>query len=442
MLQRLAVDVLTSADSLGKLPGEARKRMSEPSGLKRRIGQLLREVAAPLAWCYAITELLVFDVDGALLRAAAPSFVWLLDYKFFVLLGVAVLLLLLLGSTEFLWLGAFVVGYPFVPCWRLIKRYYRQWPVALVFSPVIWGAVERWRSTFLLYSLAAFAALFILTNKHPIVLVTWVACLCPLLIVHLGRGLRKAFSAGPPARLTAVLESLRAEIEGGSMPWDKQPAPTVSAERSSTRPSDPRETAYFTHALAEYVAGRVRTVAKRRHYDAYLAGSWLFTMILVALLFALGHLGLHKALPGAYAAADGAGLGSFLGYSLGALTTSNLSRITPISPLASVVSYAEVVCSALFLVIYVFLFFGAARDTFRENLDDLDAAIKGVATAVDSRIRAKWQLTVDQLEIVLLVERPSYVNSVRRSLRGLPALPLRDASGQPVSQGQAAGAGT
>lgn len=401
--------------------------MSKAPGFRSRAGRVLREIIGPLAWSYVLLKIAVFDVDSAVLRAIAPGLGWLLAYKFFVLLAAAVVLLLLLGSTEFLIFVAFVLSYPLIVVfWKLPKRLYPQWPVIVVFLPAVGAAAARLWSTFLLYSLAAFAALFILASNNRLLIIVSVVCLGPLLTVHLFRSVRKAYAASLFTQLVGLVNKLRGAIESGTfVPWDEKPpaAAQPSANTPSAPATSPFQVAYLFHWLAQTIAERVRMVAKRRYHDLYLLASWFYTVLVTAVVFGLAHLGLHKAAPGAYADAEGAGFWSFLGLSLGLLTTSNVSKIGPVSAAASILSYAEVVCSLVILVILVFSVLTAAREAFKDDLDDFAAELGGVATALEARIVAKWQLSIVELEVAVLAESPSLVNSLRK-LRGLPELPL------------------
>ena len=404
---------------MDRLGGE--RATVETPGLRKRIGRLAREVIAPLAWCYAFIKLAVFDIDSAVLGIVAPNYLWILYYKLFFLLGAAFLLFLLLGRREFLLTAAFVAGYPVVlTFWRLPRRFYREWPLIVVFLPAIGAAAARLWSTVLLYSLASLAALFILSSGSRVLLIGSIACLVPLLVVHLSRTLRKAYAASLLTRLTGQVEKLRRAIESGTfVPWTETATPTAS----SAKRSNPREAAYLFHGLAGVIVDQVRAVTKRRYYDIFLLTSWFYTVVLTTVLFAFAYLGLQKAFPGAYGDAEGAGFWGFIGFSLGILTTSNVSKISPVSTVASIASYAEVICSLIILVILVFSVLTAARETFRENLDDFSTALVGVVGAIETRIRAQWQLTIVELEVTLLAESPSFVNSMRR-LRDLPELPL------------------
>ena len=46
-----------------------------------------REIIAVLFWVYVIVKLLIFDVDIFLVEKFSPNYVWLLNYKFFILIG-------------------------------------------------------------------------------------------------------------------------------------------------------------------------------------------------------------------------------------------------------------------------------------------------------------------------------------------------------------------
>lgn len=388
-----------------------------------------------MTWCYVILKLVVFDIDTFGLRVVAPQYLWLLDYRFFLLLGGVVLLLGSLGPREFLRLVAFVVAYPIVLLfWKIPKRFHRQWPSVVVFLPALASEIARLWSTFLLYSLAAFASLFILVSEDAALLMASVVFLTPLLVVHLGRSLRKAYSASPLTQLVRILAKLRNSIEAGKfVPWD-QNGDTISTSGNvkDTSTKDPRQSAYLCHWFAAVLAEKVKGMAKQRHYDLYLLGSWFYTIVLTTILFAFAYLGLHKVAHGAYSGAEGTGFWSFCGFSFGILTTSNLSKITPVSAVANVVSYAEVVCSVIIFVILVFSILTAAREAFQENLEELVASIDGVGAALEAKIVDEWKLTIRELEAALPAE---YVNPLRK-LRGLPEVPLQPGEAAMASEGE------
>jgi len=398
--------------------------MGKLTELRKRTGALLGEILAPLTWIYVIAKAFFADIDVLFLKAVAPNYLWIADFRFFALLGVSTLMLIMLGPKEMFRLVSFVTAYPLIVIfWKIPKRFYRQWPLIVVFIPAFARMLSNLRSTFILFAVATFGSLFILLSHNSVLVACSVAALLPLQVVHLGRSLRTAYAPSVLRQLLSMLNKLQKSIETGTfVPWEQKGSGS-GGSGGGTSSANPRQLAYSSHWLAAIIGEKVQRVARRRHYDLYLLASWSYTVALTTTLFAFGHYGIYRIVPGAYANAQGAGFWSFLGFSFSIITSSNLSKISPMVPVTTIASYSETVCSIVILVILVFSVLTAARESFRENLDDLIAGINGVAGAVEARISSTWQITVQELEVALLRDSAKYVNSLRR-LRGLSELAL------------------
>ena len=92
--------------------------------------------------------------------------------------------------------------------------------------------------------------------------------------------------------------------------------------------------------------------------------------------------------------------------------------ISPASATAMVLSYSEVLCSIVILVILVFSILTAAREAFRDDLDDFATEVQGVAGALEARATLVCHQTFLQLEFVLLTKSPAMVKWLRKT-RGL-----------------------
>ena len=401
------------------------KEVAKDQGFRKRLGRVLRETLGPLVWIYVILVVFVFNLDVKMLAMVSPGLSWLVGYKFFAILAITVLLLLLLGPKQFLILASFVAFYPIVVIfWKVPKHSYRQWPVILIFMPVIGAAVQRLRSTFLLYSLATFAMLFILTSTNQYVIIVAMLCLGPFLAVHLFRSVRKAYSSSLFTRLLDATKRVREAIDSGAIaPWSENQPDAKSTPPTVTMKSgtNPYELAYTSHSLARIVAERVGDTAKRRYHDLYLVASWFYTVFLTAFVFGFEHFGLSKIAPDSYTEAVGKGFWSFFGFSVSILTTSNLSKISPVSPVADVLSYSEVACSLIILVILVFLLLTGAREVLKDNVDEFQSELSRIVGAIEGKIMSKWELTIPELELRILIKNPSHVNQLRK-IQGLEEL--------------------
>ena len=74
-------------------------------------------------------------------------------------------------------------------------------------------------------------------------------------------------------------------------------------------------------------------------------------------------------------------------------------------------------------MILVFSVLTAAREAFREDIDEFTSELHKTASAIEARISEAYQLTFVQLEIKLLNENGATVNLIRK-FRGLPELTI------------------
>lgn len=96
--------------------GAARRRR------KRRDWRRVLDAFASVIWSFIVIKLFIGDLDRVMLAAIAPQAIWILDFRWLLVLVLAALLLLLFNSRR-LGLGlAYVVGFPLVLLfWKLPK---------------------------------------------------------------------------------------------------------------------------------------------------------------------------------------------------------------------------------------------------------------------------------------------------------------------------------
>lgn len=163
--------------------GENPKQKSPPPRLSK-FARLLREVLAVLAWGLAFTQLFVMDV-GALINEAIPLIEPILRYRLLVGLGCLAVLWLILGNRAFLLFFGYIVVYPFVVVlWILPKFAFRNWTVAIAFSPAIYSIITTFRVSFALFTMALIAAFAACLAEERVIVLLCMLLLGMYLIVH------------------------------------------------------------------------------------------------------------------------------------------------------------------------------------------------------------------------------------------------------------------
>src|SRR5258707_10132299 len=84
------------------------------SKIFRWLGRLIRELVALFLWLYVITKLFVYDLDVYVVDHYAPGARWIIDFKFFIIIGIWAACFILFRRNRILLWSTYVIFYPLV----------------------------------------------------------------------------------------------------------------------------------------------------------------------------------------------------------------------------------------------------------------------------------------------------------------------------------------
>ena len=115
-------------------------------GVVNRFSAVLKEIVASLFWIYVLLKLFVFDIDVFLVNKYLPSYAWLLNFKFFILIGtIAVVWLITKNKHVFSW-TLYIFFYPaIVLFWKIPFFVFKQKNWIFVFA-LINAAISFFKS--------------------------------------------------------------------------------------------------------------------------------------------------------------------------------------------------------------------------------------------------------------------------------------------------------
>ena len=115
-------------------------------GSTTRLLRVMREFVAAVLWAYIVVKLAVFDIDLYIVQRFSPRFVWLLNLKVFVLIGLSAIAWVVLGRRQFPLTILYILAYPLVVIfWRVPQVAFRRWPLFIAFAPGVYRAVRTFR---------------------------------------------------------------------------------------------------------------------------------------------------------------------------------------------------------------------------------------------------------------------------------------------------------
>lgn len=394
---------------------------------KKKLGRtwrVLREICSVVLWLFIFIKIVIFDIDIYLAEKYAPSIRWTLNYRFFALLTLISLTLLLIGKKQFRQFLAYMIGYPFIILfWKLPKLMFRNWALAIAFAPAVYELIISFRFTFILMSVASLSALFVVLSPNPVLLVPSMICLGLYLIVDLYRNLRRAYRSSIFQGLADLVKKMRAKFKNEEAVMWKKVAYDPASETSTQNYNQQLFMFYILNSVVELISEKLHKVAKSRKPDLYLMASWLRTVIMTSLIYAFEYLALYKIMPLSFHPEYSLNFWNFWGFSFGKLTPSNISSIIPVSIIASALSYSELFCALVILVILVFSVLTAARERYKDDIEDFMKEVENLSNEMRGNFFRLYQIALSDVETILLQTNAQMINWLRKT-RGLEELSL------------------
>lgn len=112
------------------------KIISEKQGTKlKKRKPLIRDIASILFWAYLIIKLFVFDLDIYLIQKYFPNYSWVIEKKFFIILGILAIIFLIARKKKILQYVLYVLFYPLILVfWKIPFLIFKQNNWILIFA--------------------------------------------------------------------------------------------------------------------------------------------------------------------------------------------------------------------------------------------------------------------------------------------------------------------
>lgn len=155
------------------------------------LSNFFREFLAIFIWGYAIVKLFIFDIDIFLVEKFSPNYIWILQYKFFILIGIAAIVWLVTKNKQIVLWSLFILFYPLIIfVWKIPFLIYKlgNWNLAFAYIDSIISFIRSFRVTFIIASFFLIStAVTLVVSSKMILWVSIVALFLILLIVYLQR---------------------------------------------------------------------------------------------------------------------------------------------------------------------------------------------------------------------------------------------------------------
>ena len=375
-----------------------------------------REVFAVALWSFLLVKLFVFDIDVFVAQRYAPEIVPLLQSRFFALIGAIAFLWLVLGNDRFRTVVAYVFFYPLVVVgWKIPKWLFKNWAVALTFSPGLIELFRSFKSRFISGSLAVLGALTITVSRNQLLVATAMSVLGLYLIAHYWRRFRIAFR---PSTVFADAAGLVRRA------WNHALSSVIEKEARAAAVLDPASDAYqqkhrqnltnifVWSLLLQFLARKLRDVGASRKLDAYYIVALIYTFCLTAIILAFLNLGLQRIDPNSFLSLQPLGFWRLLAFSVGTLLPANYSGVMPSTSLAVFSAYLGAIAGVSLVVFFVTILFTIVHERSREDIDKVLAELDRSSSGLNHLIEKEYAMSPAQVEVTVLEFNPALAPTV------------------------------
>jgi hypothetical protein len=381
-----------------------------------------------LFWVYVILKLFIFDVDIFLVEKFSPNFVWLLNYKFFILIGTIAGIWLVSKNRHVLLWTLFIIFYPAVILfWRIPFFAFKQrsWVLAFAIVDAIISFFKSAKFTFITTSffLVSIAIIFGFSNT----MVLWLSIVI-LLIILLVVYIQRLVLVFKPSGIYQIYSKFFSGIRN-TLTTSPVYALDESIARLAIESMDQMQVEKWTTNVQSFVLyNRVCLfVAKRlRLYQdsgLNIVSSIIAILLLVVftvLSFALVNFGLFKINQHFFSSSIVPTFFNFFYYSFNVLLFNPIQDIVATTPTSQVISMTESFFALFLVAVFVSVVLSVRSQKDANELNDLIKDLNEEGTKMEGYIREKYKFNnVEEAMEALQKLKASFTGFIYKITEGI-----------------------
>lgn len=358
----------------------------------------IRETLAILFWTYILIKLFAFDIDVFLMSKFLPEYVWLLNLKFFILIGGIALIWLVTKNKYILSWSLYVFFYPAITfLWKIPFFIFKQrsWILAFAFINSIISFFKSIKYNFITFALflVSLSIIFSFSNEKLL----WPASAIILVFLLITYIYRFVLVFKPSSIFQVYIKIFSGIRKRGVSVF----ALDESIKNLPVESLDQKQMETWTANLQMSVLfNRVCLFAAKKLRDYQNSGlnviSYVLTILVLIVLtvfsFAAINYGLFKIDSGLFSYSATPNFFTFFYYSFNNLLFNSIREITPILPISQTVSMIEYFLALFLVVIFVSLVFSVRSQRHTEELNELIKEIAGQGKDMEGFIKDEYKI--------------------------------------------------
>lgn len=365
-------------------------------------GRLSRELLAISSWVYLVLKVFIFDIDIYLLNMVAPRYLWVLNYKFFIGIGLVAIALLFFRNTRFWRWFFYIMFYPFVIIFFKIPYFvFRQksWVFAFGIINAIVSFFKSIKYNFIVGAIYLISVCLILNFKNEYLLWAAIITLMFFLVATYIRRFIMVFQSSLIFQIhsdvVSKLKTFTTNQYGLGDEIKNLPVEKLDKEQLEKWTTNlqfnllfNRGCYFFAKKLKDYQESKFNVIA--------YVFNLLMLILITVLTFAVINWGLFKIDSSLYELQQAPRFFHFFYYSFSGLVFNSISQVAPIKPLSLGFLMIEEFFAMVLVSIFITLLFTVKSEKHSIELDTAIRDIKEQAKSMESFIQDEYKLPISE----------------------------------------------
>ena len=362
------------------------------------IFKVLREILAIVFWSYLFVKLFIFDVDIYIFNKFLPDYTWLLNLKFFILIGLLAAIWLFTKSKHVFQWSLYVLLYPLIIFfWKIPFFIFKQksWLLAFAFINAVISFFKSLKYNFIATSLFLVSVMTILIFSDKKVL--WISSTLILLILSVTY-IHRFILVFKPSSIFQVYIKIFSGIKkhGVSLFARDESIKDIEVADLTSKQLEKwtanLQTSVLFNRVCLFAAKKLRDYQNSGLNIIYYVLTILLLILITIFSFAVINFGLYKIDSNFFNFPDLPNFFTFFYYSFNNLLFNQIQELIAVGPVSQTTSMIESFFALFLIVIFVSLLISVRGQKHTEELNEVIKGVEEQGLSMEGFIRDEYKI--------------------------------------------------
>ncbi|OPY60565.1 MAG: hypothetical protein A4E56_02604 [Pelotomaculum sp. PtaU1.Bin065] len=384
---------------------------------KKSIDKYARELVAVIIWLYIIIKTFIYDIDILLLKVFAPQYLYILNYKFFILIGLLAIILLVTRNKKLILWIVYISFYPLIIfLWKIPYKIFKinSWSLCIALINSILSFFKSFKFNFITIAISLISFIIIINATNPLLLWLSVLLICVASFIIFVQRIIITFKPASVFQIyTEILSRLQASFKNNAESChDLNEQINITPieqfnDKQLQKVADSLQESVILNRVCLFTAKKLRDYKNSKIYIISDVFTMLFLILFTVLAFAFINYGLFKINNEFFNISTTPTFFIFFYYSFEQLVFNSITEIVPVHQISQTTAILQLFTSLFLTIIFISIFINFKNQRYNNELNKVIKEIEDKGMFMEEFIQNEYKVENIQNAIYLLEQLKS-----------------------------------